>query len=466
MNIEQRIQASVDNDNLSLPFVFIPKNISQQVILKRIERVDLAKPEKDLLKAVAFSVGQAALEGDNEDGILISIDDICLVLDKSASAIRRVLSTTLKKGSFTHVTVNINSGYGLRASKYFHLVLPDIDTLNKASNVKDELPTFVPGGTMFSPLKKGEAVNSALMDEIITGILAPCLHLQQKGNREKVLVNTVTLLDKKIQVTTRGLSGIDIAHVLDLRYYIAMLSCVERVMRGAIEENTLFTETFSLPISDIVRSMNKNNYSSEKKLAIDAINRLRSTSFELNDMPSEITENYEIDTDGGLWTIDPLSNVSFSKLDTSNGQQIVTFQLPSIIASALLLRSKQESQSILRLISPVMYTEKNLLFVFLLQVRRLIQQGQERIVPWYLMRDYSSPSTDIFEFKKRLSKLLSVHKGTISKEMNSDSILTQYEGNIDGFNIKIVSNDFTLGFDPNDTSLIDPLYTEQFSLFN
>ena len=86
--------------------------------------------------------------------------------------------------------------------------------------------------------------------------------------------------------------------------------------------------------------------------------------------------------------------------------------------------------------------------------------------PWYLMRDYSSPSTDIIDFKKRLSQLLSVHKGSVKSTMSKDSILTNYEGNLDGFIIKIDDNNFTLSFDPNDDSLLDALFTPQATLLS
>ena len=457
MDFEKRAQAFVDEGNHSLPLIFIPAHINKDSLLTKTGLFEFSASEKDVFKALAFILG----ESPSKDGTLISIDDICNVLSKSQSAIKRGLMSAMKSGYFNHTPIKIRTGHGIRTSKYFELSFPDIDTLNKLSKSSDELPTFIQGTTMFAPLKRGEEVNTALMDEIISGILAPCLHLQQKGNRKEVLVNVVTLLNKKIQVTTRGLSGIDIAHALDLRYYIAILSCVERMMRGAVEENTVFTETFALPISDVVRATGKMNESGERKAAVAAINRLRSTTFELSDMPEEITQNYDIETDAGLWTIDPLSNVSFSKLDSSNGQQIVSFQLPNIIVSALQLRSKQKAQSILRLISPVMYKEKNLLFVFLLQVRRLIQHGQEQTVPWYLMRDYSSPSMDIIPFKKKLSQLLNEHKGATTKLMSKDNILTEYEGNISGFNIKIDGSNFILSFDPNDETLIDPLFSNQ-----
>lgn len=99
---------------------------------------------------------------------------------------------------------------------------------------------------------------------------------------------------EKVKVTTRSGKGEKIALLKDLRYYIALITVLEHIIKEKLSSGLEVGETYNIPLNSVLSVLSLPKSGGNKSQALKGIRRLSGTSFHMNKLPSWFLQRYNM----------------------------------------------------------------------------------------------------------------------------------------------------------------------------
>lgn len=386
------------------PFVIVDKSFDMHRYSQSLGHFKLSKIEK---KLIFWIMGCPAME-------LYSLPDYCQANDIKLMSARVALNHLVSYGLLSILHIPIITG----GKKYRNCyVLKDVNfEAVIAPQEKKKVSSAVL--RMEKAIPKIEP-SYALVDNLICGVLAPCLPLVKKKNVK--FESTIRWFGKPLVMITSSTHDEYVAEIDDLKTYIAILSCTELLIKHHITQNESIPDAFCLTLNQIANargfhSKMSDNSRNSLRLSID---RLRHTKFEIttsdysfNKIVGNLADNYLVE-------INPISNAMFYLAEKgSQSLHMVEFQLPKIIRDALLSRIKNNIQGEFEALPLLTYDQDPLLLILKKHIERFYM-GNVLIFDWVQLKNLLSQPSTLTNFRARMFKLAEKISGAPSSVFES-----------------------------------------------
>lgn len=332
---------------------------------------------------------------------LYSLSVYCEENDIKLMSARAALNHLVSYGLLKILKIPIVDG-GQRYKNCY--VLRDVDVEKVAANQlqKKVSPTVLKVSTAILKIEP----NYALVDNLICGVLAPCLPLSKKKNAK--FESTIRWFGKPLVMITSSIHDEYVAEIDDLKTYIAMLSCVEILIKHCINDDVGISDTFRLSLSQVANARgHASKMSDNSRIALrQSIDRLRHTKFEIT------TSDYSFDKIVGAFNdsatlveINPISNAMFFVAERGSlATHMVEFQLPKVVRDALVQRVQKNIQGEFEALPLFTYNQDPLLFILKKHLERFYTGGT-LVLTWLQLKNLLSQPSSLVNFRSRIYKL-------------------------------------------------------------
>ncbi|MFQ2234905.1 hypothetical protein ACK32R_04235 [Aeromonas dhakensis] len=295
---------------------------------------------QDLLSGLKFQKAEMAIL----DVLFVLTPDVYSAdeISEKANVKSSTVARLLKRMSDTSILqldkIRVgNSGRG-RSCNLFVLKNPTMTgmkLIQKNAQVSEE--------NIFMSYHKGANANLvalpeyAILDDLICGAIAPSLPLNRQKNAS--IHSKLTWKGRQLNVHMMSTHTCEGAEYDDLKTYVAILSCCERIVQQLVFEGKPVSETFVIKLVDILSA--RGHTSKAGKTMRDSLrgslDRLRHTKFDITEDLGQHKSYMYSEDDEPLKEIVPITNVSYYFVDGIRNSKAaaVEFQLPLFMVNAL-----------------------------------------------------------------------------------------------------------------------------------
>lgn len=277
--------------NLSPPLITLGDCLPQDLIFA-MENLNLKNNERVLLSAIL-----TVLSSDRFDHGYCNAEAIAEKLNRKVVTVRQTLKKLVEKSVFIELGCNVHES----KKRYASLFKLNIDYLN--SNSLPAQPDQISLSLQENKaLSVSDKIEYGLADDLVCLFLFTALEYNSKSTSKRK-ETTVYINDEPIKVTVTTTNNERIARINDLRYYMALLSLVERTIEYRINAANVNADLLSDVKStlfdffevDILKAMGKGVGSGERNNLKISMNRLSGTEFFIENANTQAMKEMGLD---------------------------------------------------------------------------------------------------------------------------------------------------------------------------
>lgn len=266
-------------------------------------------------------------------------------------------------------------------------------------------------------------LKDAAFCDLITTVLFGSLRFNQKASQAKI-ESFVLWQSEKVKVTTRSGKGEKIALLKDLRYYIALITVLEHIIKEKLSSGLEVGETYNIPLNSVLSVLSLPKSGGNKSQALKGIRRLSGTSFHMNKLPSWFLQRYNM-SENSVLHLNILNLRVEGESKEVPGSVVLQIQFPSETVAQIIKRFDSSIDAYHELTETQPYAlsvKNNLIFAFNLWSSAYFKSKGLAVMGWPELKDRIAPQISLTDFKKNFSIILKNHASMASMWMDFDDV--------------------------------------------